>query len=336
MDFIFSYILFFVKLITIVALFCFLISLLFSINIRKSKNSYLKVVNLNKIYSEYQRKIYSIKMNYTEYKKWFKKYKQNLKKRVGKNRLFCKSKISKKNSLFVINFKGSINAQEVHALREEITAILSVANKKDEVLLRLESPGGVVHGYGLAAAQLSRLKEKNIRLTISIDKIAASGGYMMACVADYIIAAPFAIIGSIGVVAQIPNIHNLLKKNNIDIEQHTTGEYKRTLTVLGENTEEGRKKFIEELYETHNLFKDFVHKNRKSLDIQSVSNGKHWYGIESKKNGLVDELKLSDDFILEKINTHDIIEIIFSPSKCFIENFINIIFDKIKNSFLHQ
>ncbi|WP_144290841.1 protease SohB, partial [Cronobacter sakazakii] len=168
---------------------------------------------------------------------------------------------------------GSIDAHEVSALREEVTAVLAVAKPADEVLVRLESPGGVVHGYGLAASQLQRLRERQIPLTIAVDKVAASGGYMMACVANNIVAAPFAIIGSIGVVAQIPNFNRLLKRNDIDIELHTAGQYKRTLTLLGENTEEGREKFREDLNETHHLFKEFVHNMRPSLDIDAVATG---------------------------------------------------------------
>jgi serine protease SohB len=139
----------------------------------------------------------------------------------------------------VLDFKGSMDAHEVGALREEITAVLTLVKPEDQVVLRLESPGGVVHGYGLAASQLQRLRDKQVPLTVAVDKVAASGGYMMACVADKIVAAPFSIIGSIGVVAQIPNFNRFLKSKEIDIELHTAGQFKRTLTLLGENTEEG-------------------------------------------------------------------------------------------------
>ncbi|XNM48823.1 protease SohB [Escherichia coli] len=162
-----------------------------------------------------------------------------------------------KPRVWVLDFKGSMDAHEVNSLREEITAVLAAFKPQDQVVLRLESPGGMVHGYGLAASQLQRLRDKNIPLTVTVDKVAASGGYMMACVADKIVSAPFAIVGSIGVVAQMPNFNRFLKSKDIDIELHTAGQYKRTLTLLGENTEEGREKFREELNETHQLFKDF-------------------------------------------------------------------------------
>ncbi len=161
-----------------------------------------------------------------------------------------------KDRLFVLDFNGDIQASETDILRRQITAIINTAKEKDEVLLCLESPGGVVHGYGLAATQLARLKDKKINLTIAVDKVAASGGYMMACVANKIVAAPFAVLGSIGVVAQVPNINRLLKDKKVDVELHTAGKYKRTLTMMGENTEEGREKFKEELEKIHNLFKN--------------------------------------------------------------------------------
>ncbi|BFU59899.1 MULTISPECIES: protease SohB [Rodentibacter] len=206
-----------------------------------------------------------------------------------------------KPCVYVLDFKGDISASQTTALREEISAIINVAKSDDEVLLRLESPGGVVHGYGLAASQLARLKQKGIKLTVSVDKVAASGGYMMACVADKIISAPFAIIGSIGVVAQIPNIHRLLKKHDVDVDVMTAGEFKRTVTVLGENTEKGKQKFQQELEETHSLFKQFVSQNRPHLDIDKIATGEHWFGSQALDLHLVDGISTSDDLLLEAI-----------------------------------
>ncbi|MDG1122891.1 MAG: protease SohB [Glaciecola sp.] len=220
-----------------------------------------------------------------------------------------------KARLFVINFHGSVDAHEVANLREEITAILLAAEDNDEVLVNLESGGGVVHGYGLAASQLQRIKAKGLKLTICVDKVAASGGYMMACVADRLICANFAIIGSIGVIAQMPNFNKLLKKNDIDFEQHTAGDYKRTLTVFGENNDEGRAKFKAELEEVHVMFKDFVNTNRPSLDIAKVATGEYWFGLQAKELGLVDELATSDDIILELNKTHEIFSVKYSEKK---------------------
>ncbi|GLR03174.1 protease SohB [Vibrio hyugaensis] len=200
--------------------------------------------------------------------------------------------------LFVLDFNGSIDAKEVGSLREEITAVLAVAREGDEVLLRLESGGGMVHGYGLASSQLDRIKAAGLPLTISVDKVAASGGYMMACVADKIVSAPFAIVGSIGVIAQIPNFNKLLKKHDIEYEQLTAGEYKRTLTMFGENTDKARDKFKQELEGTHVLFKDFISERRPALELEKVATGEHWFGTQAKELGLVDEISTSDDLVV--------------------------------------
>lgn len=222
---------------------------------------------------------------------------------------------AEKGNLFVLDFNGDIQASQTESLREEISAIISIAKPNDEVLINLESPGGMVHGYGLAASQISRLKDAKIHTTVSVDKVAASGGYMMACVADKIISAPFAVIGSIGVVAQLPNINKLLKKNDIEVEQHTAGEYKRTLTVIGENTEEGRTKFKEELEETHVLFKDFVSEYRADLDIEKVATGESWYGKQALDLGLVDQIQTSDDFILQQLDSKTLFKIEYKIKK---------------------
>ncbi|MGR9994651.1 protease SohB [Escherichia coli] len=226
-----------------------------------------------------------------------------------------------KPRVWVLDFKGSMDAHEVNSLREEITAVLAAFKPQDQVVLRLESPGGMVHGYGLAASQLQRLRDKNIPLTVTVDKVAASGGYMMACVADKIVSAPFAIVGSIGVVAQMPNFNRFLKSKDIDIELHTAGQYKRTLTLLGENTEEGREKFREELNETHQLFKDFVKRMRPSLDIEQVATGEHWYGQQAVEKGLVDEINTSDEVILSLMEGREVVNVRYMQRKRLIDRF---------------
>ncbi|SEG40119.1 protease SohB [Vibrio hangzhouensis] len=217
--------------------------------------------------------------------------------------------------LFVLDFNGSIDAKEVASLREEVTAILAVAREGDEVLVRLESGGGMVHAYGLASSQLDRIKAANLPLTIAVDKIAASGGYMMACIADKIVSAPFAVVGSIGVIAQIPNFNKLLKKNDIEFEQLTAGEYKRTLTMFGENTDKAREKFKQELEETHGLFKDFIRQHRPELDLDKVATGEHWFGTQAKELGLVDEIKASDDIVTEACKDKTVLSIHYVQKK---------------------
>lgn len=209
--------------------------------------------------------------------------------------------------IYVLDFKGDMAASAVENLREEITLILSTAKAgRDRIIVRLESPGGMVHGYGLAAAQLVRLREAGFHVTICVDKVAASGGYMMACIANEVISAPFAIVGSIGVVAQVPNFNRLLKENKIDFELYTAGQHKRTVTMFGENTEEGKAKFEEELQQTHALFKHFVEKYRPQLNVEKVATGEHWYGQDALDLNLVDKLQTSDEYLLGLLPQHDV------------------------------
>ncbi len=244
-------------------------------------------------------------------KKEFKKFQKNKK-------IENKSEKKDKKRIFILNFQGDIRASNLSSFQEEITAVLTIAKPSDEVLVKVESAGGMVHAYGLAASQLDRIKKQNIFLTVAVDKIAASGGYLMACVADKIIAAPFAIIGSIGVVAQIPNFHRLLKKNDIDFEQVTAGEYKRTLTVFGENTESAKKKFQEELNEIHHCFKDFVSEHRRVLEINKVATGEHWLASKAKEFQLVDELMTSEDYLMGASKNCDLYEVSYTQKKSWI------------------
>ncbi|HBO70993.1 MAG TPA: protease SohB [Acinetobacter sp.] len=219
------------------------------------------------------------------------------------------AKIRKKSDqkIYVLDFKGDVQASAVDTIREEITLILATAKAgHDRVVVRLESPGGMVHGYGLAAAQLVRLRDAGFNVTICVDKVAASGGYMMACIANEIISAPFAVVGSIGVVAQVPNFNRLLKQHNVDFELYTAGEYKRTVTMFGENTPEGKAKFEEELQQTHSLFKHFVEKYRPQLEVAKVATGEHWYGEDARELNLVDKLQTSDEYILSLLPKHDV------------------------------
>ncbi len=217
--------------------------------------------------------------------------------------------------VFVLKFDGDIKASAVENLREEITALLSLAKPADEVVVCIESGGGMVHSYGLASSQLSRITSRQIPLTVCVDKVAASGGYMMACVADKILAAPFAILGSIGVVAQLPNFHRLLQKNDIDFELLTAGENKRTLTMFGENTDKGREKFMEDLEDTHELFKSFVSENRPAVDIDKVANGDVWFGRRAIDQNLVDELVTSDEYIVSRAAKADVFNLEFVHKK---------------------
>ena len=239
-----------------------------------------------------------------------------------KNKPTKVKKKSKSPVLFVLDFNGDIKASQVESMREEITAILAVATHHDEVLIRINSPGGAVSGYGLAAAQIQRLRDRNLTITACVDKVAASGGYLMACVANHIIAAPFAIIGSIGVVAQMPNFHRWLKKHDVDVELLTAGEYKRTLTVFGENTPKGRAKFQADLELIHRSFRDYVLQNRADLDIDAVATGEHWLAVDALALRLIDSIQTSDEFITNKLSTHQVYQIAAHRKSTLIEKIL--------------
>lgn len=324
MELLSQYGLFLAKALTIVIAIGAIVVLVFSTAQRKrQRKGELQVVNLGEQYSDMQQDMQTAYMSDAERKILLKeeKKKEKAKAKEEKQRVKRGEAKPSKPCLYVLDFNGSMDAGEVRSLREEVSAVLAVAKPQDEVLLRLESPGGVVHGYGLAASQLQRLRQGGIKLTVAVDKVAASGGYMMACVADRIVAAPFAIVGSIGVVAQIPNFNRLLKNKDIDVELHTAGEFKRTLTLFGENTEQGREKFREDLNVTHDLFKQFVHEMRPSLDIDSVATGEHWFGTQAKALGLVDEIGTSDDLLIAKMADRDVLSVRYTRRKRLIERF---------------
>jgi serine protease SohB len=224
--------------------------------------------------------------------------------------------------IFVLDFKGDIRATAAASLREEVTAILAVARDDDQVLLRLENAGGAVHEHGFAASQLMRLKQRGLRLTVAVDKVAASGGYLMACVADHLMAAPFAIIGSIGVIAQLPNFHRLLEDKGVDFEQITAGRYKRTLTLFGENTEEGRQKLKDELEDVHELFKGQIAAHRPDVDIERTATGEHWYGTQALELNLIDAIRTSDDYLLEAAAANDLYHVAFKRRRALSERIL--------------
>ena len=320
MELLSEYGLFLAKIVTVVLAIAAIAAIIVNVAQRnKRQRGELQVNNLSEQYKEMKEELAAALMDTHQQKQWHKaqkkKHKQEAKAKLGEVATDSKPRV------WVLDFKGSMDAHEVNSLREEITAVLAAFKPQDQVVLRLESPGGMVHGYGLAASQLQRLRDKNIPLTVTVDKVAASGGYMMACVADKIVPAPFAIVGSIGVVAQMPNFNRFLKSKDIDIELHTAGQYKRTLTLLGENTEEGREKFREELNETHQLFKDFVKRMRPSLDIEQVATGEHWYGQQAVEKGLVDEINTSDEVILSLMEGREVVNVRYMQRKRLIDRF---------------
>ncbi len=249
----------------------------------------------------------------------FRAYERALQSQLlGKKEIKALSKADRKRAkaperaerrIFVLDFDGDIRALAVDALREEMSAVLSVATPVDEIVVRLESPGGMVAGYGLAAAQLRRARDKKIPLTVCVDKVAASGGYMMACVADKIVAAPFAIIGSVGVIAAFANVHRILEKHDVEYREITAGEFKRTVSLFGEVTPQGLEKFKAQIQDTHELFKAFVQENRPQLDVAKISTGEYWYGTRARDLRLIDELATSDDYLWSRKDGADIIRV---------------------------
>ena len=329
MEFLSEYGLFLAKAVTIVAAILIVAGSIGALAMRqhRSSESELNITLLNKEFEQMENALGNAGLSPAAQKAFLKAERKKEKKQAKLEKKAQKSKdesdpeqsASKRKRLFVIDFEGDIRASATEAMRHEISAVLTDAKDQDEVLVRLESGGGMVHSYGLAASQLQRIRDRGIPLTIAVDKVAASGGYMMACVANKILAAPFSIIGSIGVLAQIPNVHRLLKDNKVDFEQLSAGEYKRTLTVFGENTEKGREKMQQELEETHTMFKNFIRELRPDLDVDRVATGEHWLGSRALELGLVDELKTSDDYLMAARKDCDLIHLAYSRRRKLVE-----------------
>ena len=320
MEFISEYGLFLLKTITLVGALVVVIGLIASASMRNRQDSDgdLVVKRLNDDIDEYRESIEDAILSKEELKAQHKQRQKEDKAKAKEEKKRLKSDEpaeETKKRFFVLDFNGDVKASEVDLLRHEITAVLTEATQDDEIILRLESPGGMVHTYGLAASQLQRIRDKGIPLTVCVDEVAASGGYMMACLGNKIIAAPFALIGSIGVLAQVPNFHRLLKKHDIDYELFTAGEYKRTVTTLGENTEKGREKFQNDLEETHALFRNHVATFRPELDVEAVATGEVWYGQQALDNKLIDAVGTSDDYIVKACAEADVYSIRFEYKK---------------------
>ncbi len=313
MDFLYTYGMYLAQTVTLVLAIIVLLMVFSSLFMKEKTDGKekLKIKKLNEQFDKMEQKLSQAVLTKAERKARAKQHKRDQKAQAKSDK--------KRPRIFVVNFMGDIRASAVETLRNEVTALLTLITPKDEVLLKLESAGGVVHGYGLAASQLQRLRDNHIPLTVCIDKVAASGGYLMACVADKILAAPFAIIGSIGVIGQIPNLHRFLKKNNIDFEQITAGKYKRTLTVFGENTDKARDKFKQDLEEIHTQFKDFITQNRPKVNIEQVATGEHWLAAKAQKLNLVDGLMTSDDYLLYASKKSDIYQVTYKTKKSLLE-----------------
>ncbi len=314
-EFLFDYGLFLAKTLTIVAAIVFVIGAAATASRREREAGGLKVKHLNQRYRELADVLRKQVLSKRDYKTFAKDAKAERKARD-------KGKGERRPRTYVLDFHGDIKATAVANLRHEISAVLAVAEEGDEVLLRLENYGGLVHEHGLAASQLDRVRERKIPLTVAVDKVAASGGYMMACVADRLVSAPFAVIGSIGVLAQIPNFYRLLDQHGVEVEQVKAGRFKRTVTMFGRNTEEDRAKLAEELEDVHVLFRDLIARYRPELDLEKVATGEHWYGRRALELGLVDELGTSDDCLLQALETRDLYSVRWKGRKSITEKVV--------------
>lgn len=337
MEFLMEYGIFFAKLITIIIGIGFVVAMIVgAVRSRDSAPSgTLQVVHLNRRLQRTANQLKSVVLT----KKELKEERKREKKEEKAKKKAKKGEQKKKPIVYVLDFHGDIQATQVKHISRLISALLEVVKPRQEVVLRLESAGGMVHSYGLAAAQLLRLKEHKLSLTVCVDKVAASGGYMMAAVADKICAAPFAVVGSIGVIGMIPNIHRLLKENKVDIEQHTAGEYKRTLTLLGQNTPKGRAKFKKDLTRIHELFKSLLKEHRSQLPINKVATGEVWYGTEAQKLKLVDEIVTSDEYLLQKCKTAEVYMVRIKERKKLDERLSKMgesLLDRLSNKILYR
>ena len=318
-EFLYNYGLFFAKAVTIVGAVVIAVAMLANLfrQVRAQAADHLEVKDLNRRFRDLADSVRQGFLSPDELKRELKSRKAEDKARAKAR----KNDGSPRPRVYVLDFHGDLAASAVASLREEISAVLQVAREGDETLLRLESEGGAVHGYGLAASQLARLRERKLPLTVAVDKAALSGGYLMACVADRILSAPFAAVGSIGVVGQLLNFNRLLKRHDVDYELHTAGEFKRTLSLFGENTEDGRAKFREMLEDAHALFKGYIAQYRPQVDLARVATGEHWYGTRALELKLVDRLATSDDYLLERSKDADLFELRYRRHRTWMERF---------------
>lgn len=297
-EFFAEYGLFLLKALTIVGAIVVIVGTIAAAGRRSTMHDGLEIEQLNKKYQAMANVLKRAILDKADWKAQSKEDKKKIK-------IDSKS-TDKRARSFIINFKGDLKATAVASLREEVSAILEVATPEDQVIVCLENHGGTVHEHGLAASQFVRIRDQDIPLFVSVDKVAASGGYLMACVANKIIAAPFAILGSIGVIAQLPNFNRIMDEHGIDFEMITAGQYKRNVTIFGKNTDEDRAKLKDELEDVHTLFKDVVGRYRENLDLEKVATGEHWYGTRALELGLVDELKTSDELLAELAKDRDL------------------------------
>ena len=305
MEFLLDYAAFLLKAATVVIAIVVVLMAIVSLGARrapKSNEGYIEIAFFNDRLRDWQHAVSNAGLSSKAYRKVDK---AERKQRAAND----KTSSEQKPRVYVVRFEGDIRASQVEALRREITAVLTAARAEDEVVAVIDSPGGEVSSYGLAASQLARVRQRSIPLTVAVDRVAASGGYLMAVVANRILAAPFALVGSIGVAAEIPNVHRLLRKFDVEYDVFTAGEHKRPVTVFGENTEAGRAKLQEELDDVHSLFREFVGTYRPAIDVSKIATGEAWMGQRAKDLALIDELTTSDEYLAAACERAEVFEV---------------------------
>ncbi len=339
MEYLIEYGLFLAKAVTIVVAIILVIGAVASTSNRdkgKEKKGRIRVTRLNEHFEDMKKSLREAVLQKPQLKQLDKEEKKQAKAEAKQAKADAQQKeadAERKKRVYVVNFKGDIAAHAVTSLREEITAILALAEPSDEVICRLESPGGMVHAYGLASSQLLRIKSQGIPLTICVDKVAASGGYMMACLADKLVAAPFSVIGSIGVLVQVPNFHRVLQKHDVDFEMISAGEYKRTLTTFGEITQKGRDKVKEDVETIHGIFKQWVKEHRPSVDIDKIATGETWLGTQAKERYMVDDLRTSDECIVKACDDADVFEVEYEIKKSIQDKLGKVLQDTVEKAY---
>lgn len=334
MEILLDYAVFLAKTVTLFLAALFLIGGIASIATRHRQakpQGYIEVQKLNSVFKNYEMVMHEAMLPPADFKQYLKQQdnvdKEADKKAAAEKKSFSKDQDAKphpsRKRLFYLEFKGDIQASSVAGLCQEVSAVLVSANQQDEILMSIESGGGTVSGYGFGASQLQRIRDKGLHLTVAVDKVAASGGYLMACIANKIIASPFALVGSIGVMAQIPNFHRLLKKHDVDMDVFTAGEFKRTVTLFGENTDVAKAKFQQELESVHDQFKAAVLQYRPDLDIARASTGETWLAEEAKGIGLVDELSTSDAYLMDACKSADVFKVKWVSKRTPLEKIMN-------------
>lgn len=212
----------------------------------------------------------------------------------------------------VLKFKGDIRASARFAFAKLVDEVVLNAREFKEVVVVVESPGGGVSEYGMLFAELERMRkcEENFQLTVVVDTVAASGGYLMSLPAHKILAAPFAMVGSIGVVSFIPNIRELLEANKIKPRTFTAGDFKRTVTLTDEGDEKSAEQYKQQLALIHEQFKQALKKYRPQVELEKVATGEAWLASTTveKELQLVDGLNTSHALLLEMNQSFDLVE----------------------------